>query len=95
MVDFPEELSQCTGFQWDDGNSSKNWEVHQVTPGEAEQLFFNRPILVAPDLKHSTRELRYAALGCSDAGRRLTYTTGYPRPCDLGPRYESARTEVI
>lgn len=71
MADFPAELSQCTGFQWDDGNRTKNWDSHQVTPAEAEQIFFNRPILVASDLKHSLREPRYAALGCSDVGRRL------------------------
>ena len=72
MADFPENFSECTGFQWDEGNSTKNWEAHQVSQAEVEQLFFNRPILVAPDLKHSTEERRYAALGRSDAGRQLT-----------------------
>ena len=72
MPDLPEALAHCTGFQWDDGNTAKNWESHQVSPAEAEQLFFNRPILVAPDLKHSAHEPRYAALGQSDAERRLT-----------------------
>jgi uncharacterized protein len=72
MSDLPKELAHCTGFQWDDGNTIKNWDTHQVSPPEAEQMFFNRPILVAPDLKHSAQEPRYAALGQSDAGRQLT-----------------------
>jgi len=71
VVDFPNSLEQCTGFQWDDGNSEKNWDLHRVSRGEAEQVFFNRPIVVAPDEKHSRMEPRYAALGQTDLGRRL------------------------
>lgn len=72
MAGFPEELSACSGFQWDAGNSGKNWEIHQVSQTECEQIFFNRPILVAPDPEHSHQESRYAALGRTSAGRRLT-----------------------
>ena len=71
MPGFPDELAQCTGFQWDVGNADKNWELHQVSQGECEQMFFNRPLLVAPDLGHPERELRHAALGQTNAGRRL------------------------
>ncbi len=71
MAGFPDELLQCTGFQWDEGNADKNWTLHQVTQAEAEQVFFNRPILVASDLRHSMEEARYASLGRTDAGRRL------------------------
>ena len=71
VVDFPENLAECTGFQWDSGNSDKNWELHQVSRAEAEQVFFNRPILVASDAKHSQQEPRYAALGQTNDGRRL------------------------
>jgi uncharacterized DUF497 family protein len=67
---FPDDLAQCTGFQWDTGNVEKNWELHQVSQGECEQVFFNRPLLVAPDLGHSEREPRYAALGQTNAARR-------------------------
>lgn len=63
MPGFPDDLAQCTGFQWDAGNAEKNWELQQV--------FFNRPLLVAPDVEHSEREPRYAALGQTNAGRRL------------------------
>lgn len=68
---FPDDLAQCTGFQWDAGNAEKNWELHQVSQGECEQVFFNRPLLIAPDLEHAERERRYAALGQTNAARRL------------------------
>ena len=71
MPHFPDDLADCTGFQWDAGNSGKNWERHQVTQGETEQVFFNRPVRVAP-AKEVQREPRYAALGQSSAGRLLT-----------------------
>ena len=71
MAEFPENLAECTGFQWDPGNSDKNWDIHRVSRAEAEQAFFNRPILVASDSKHSEREPRYAALGQTNDGRRL------------------------
>ena len=71
MPHFPDDLADCTGFQWDAGNSGKNWERHHVTQGETEQVFFNRPVRVAP-AKEVQREPRYAALGQSSAGRLLT-----------------------
>lgn len=71
MTGFPEDLAECTGFRRDEGNATKDWELHQVTQAEVEQAFFNRPLLVAPDLKHPDRERRYAAVGHSDARRRL------------------------
>ncbi|MBI5627921.1 MAG: BrnT family toxin, partial [Candidatus Rokubacteria bacterium] len=49
MPGFPDDLSECTGFQWDTGNADKNWELHRVSQAECEQVFFNRPIRVAPD----------------------------------------------
>ena len=72
MAGLPDQLAQCTGFQWDAGNAEKNWEQHQVSRGEAEQVFFQRPLLIAADPEHSQGEPRYAALGWSAAGRRLT-----------------------
>lgn len=72
MADLPEELAASTGFEWDAANVDKNWERHQVSPGECEQVFFQRPILIARDRKHSQSEPRYAALGYTAAGRLLT-----------------------
>ena len=65
------EILQCTGFQWDDGNSEKNWNSHQVTKSECEQLFFNQPLLIGNDKEHSNTETRYYALGQTDDERQL------------------------
>jgi hypothetical protein len=40
------DLSQIEGFEWDDGNSRKSVENHSVSQAEAEQAFFNEPLLV-------------------------------------------------
>jgi len=71
MAGFPEELAGCSGFQWDAGNATKNWELHRVAQAEAEQVFFNRPLLIAPDAGHSQYERRFAALGQTSQGRCL------------------------
>lgn len=71
VPEFPDELAGCVGFQWDAGNSGKNRKRHGVIESEAEQLFFNRPVLVAP-AKSTGDELRYAALGQTTQGRFLT-----------------------
>ncbi len=39
-------LKECEGFQWDKGNSDKNWIRHQVTRFECEELFFNSVVIV-------------------------------------------------
>ena len=64
-------LAQCAGFDWDEGNQEKNWLRHHVSVAECEQVFFNAPLLVAPDEEHSDLEPRYYVLGQTNAGRRL------------------------
>ena len=64
------ELTQVTGFDWDAGNARKN-EKHGVSTAEAEQVFFNAPLLLLNDAGHSQSEPRLHALGKSDAGRTL------------------------
>ncbi|MBI5242453.1 MAG: BrnT family toxin [Elusimicrobia bacterium] len=63
--------SGCSGFDWDKGNAEKNWKKHHVSPSESEQIFFNRPLLVAPDESHSDKEPRFYALGRTDLERPL------------------------
>jgi len=65
--------SEYIGFDWDEGNSRKN-EKHGVTKADVEQVFLNKPLLVAEDLKHSQQEPRYHALGRTDADRCLHIT---------------------
>jgi hypothetical protein len=72
MAEFPDELAHCSGFDWDSGNATKNWDLHQVSQAECEQAFFNRPIWVTVDERHSSEERRYAAFGQTKAGRRLS-----------------------
>ena len=67
----PVLLPEFKGFDWDEGNDEKNRESHKVSPHEAEQVFFNRPLIVADDVKHSEAERRYFVLGQTDDNRAL------------------------
>ena len=67
------DLSKAIGFEWDEDNSRKN-EQHGVSMAEAEQVFFNSPLLILPDPRHSEAELRFHALGKTNEGRRLHIT---------------------
>lgn len=59
------------GFQWDRGNSNKNLIRHNVQNWECERVFFNKPLLVLEDPRHSVAERRRAGFGKTDAGRLL------------------------
>lgn len=71
MVKQTKILSRCIGFEWDIGDITKNWERHDVSTGECEQIFFNRPIIVKRDKDHSMLENRYYALGRTNMNRSL------------------------
>ena len=64
-------LDDCEGFDWDHGNSNKNWQGHRVSDTECEELFFNFPLILAVDKSHSERERRFHALGHTNSGRWL------------------------
>jgi len=64
------DLARIASFDWDDGNARKN-EKHGVTMAEAEQVFFNVPLLLLADEKLSRQESRHHALGKTDEGRLL------------------------
>ena len=66
MIDW----TQISGFDWDDGNARKSTDKHSMRQSEAEQVFFNQPLLVVADHKHSQEQPRYNALGVTD-DRRL------------------------
>lgn len=70
MVDW----ERIEGFDWDDGNARKSADKHDVSQGEAEQIFFNDPLLISEDTAHSVREPRLHALGRTDTGRFLHVT---------------------
>jgi uncharacterized DUF497 family protein len=66
-----DKVLACSGLEWDDFNIGKNVQKHNVTPNETEQIFFNKPLIVKIDEKHSQNETRYYALGKTDIGRKL------------------------
>ena len=70
MIDW----TQITGFDWDDGNARKSKDKHSVRQSEAEQVFFNQPLLILADQKHSQQEPRFHALGITDDRRQLHIT---------------------
>ena len=65
------DIHSIDGFEWDDGNFDKNWVKHQVSNAECEEIFFNLPLLLADDTKHSQDEKRYYVLGQTNARRWL------------------------
>jgi len=65
------DWAEATEFDWDGGNAEKNWLRHRVSQPESEQVFFNRPFVVAEDDLHSHNEVRFYAWGRTDAGRLL------------------------
>ena len=71
MVKPHDRLRECIGFDWDDGNVTKNWETHDVSEAECERVFFNRPLIARRDTGHSEGEARFYVLGRTDSGRLL------------------------
>ncbi len=71
MVKPPDLLKKCNGFEWDEGNATKNWENHDLSQSECEQVFFNNPLIVRRDSAHSGIESRYYVLGKTDSWRLL------------------------
>lgn len=66
------DLSEVEGFDWDKGNLNKNRLKHNVEPTECEEIFFNKPIIILPDERHSTgKEKRYRIIGVSTNGRKI------------------------
>lgn len=68
MIDF----TKVIGFQWDLGNAQKSALKHDVLPSEAEEVFFNSPLLISDDEQHSENEQRFWVLGVTHKKRALT-----------------------
>jgi len=67
MIDF----ARLVGFEWDAGNQRKGEDKHRVSQVEAEEIFFNAPLLIIVDGKHSQVESRFLALGKTNKARGL------------------------
>ena len=87
MVDW----TKITGFEWDEGNARKSITKHDVSQLEAEQVFFNQPLLILADKEHSQAEVRFHALGKTDR-TRLLHETFTLRSGNTLIRIISART---
>ena len=67
---LPEDFPAAIEFEWDAGNSMKS-QKHSVSDEEAEQVFFNEPLLLLGDSMHSGTEARWHALGRTNEDRLL------------------------
>jgi uncharacterized protein len=65
------DLAAIIGFDWDAGNARKSVDKYGVSQAEAEQVFFNDPLLLLSDAEHSLAEARFHGLGKTHDGRRL------------------------
>jgi uncharacterized protein len=65
-------IAVVEGFEWDAGNSDKNWKRHRVTQAECEQVFANLPLVLSPSIKGHDGDSRYFALGRTEGARNLT-----------------------
>ncbi len=70
MKSVEDLIDSCVGFDWDEGNEEKNWEKHKVKKTEAEQVFFNSPI-VCSEASLASTEQRFLVLGKTNAERYL------------------------
>ncbi|QQR80590.1 MAG: BrnT family toxin [Deltaproteobacteria bacterium] len=66
-----EKISGLLGFDWDQWNREKSEKKHGVTSIECEQVFFNKPLIIVHDEKHSKDEIRYFSLGKTHGKRGL------------------------
>jgi uncharacterized DUF497 family protein len=67
-----ELVARCHEFEWDKGNVGKNWDSHNVSDSESEEIFYNAPLIFSDDLIHSENESRYIALGKTDRNRLIS-----------------------
>ncbi len=96
MSDY-KELLNCTEFEWDNHNAGKIWSKHHVSLSECEQIFFNLPLIIADDEKHSKKERRYYALGHTDINRLLfvAFTTRRDRIRIISARSMSRKEREV
>lgn len=50
-------------FEWDKGNSNKNWKKHNLTNDQCEEPFFGTKRKIFEDTQHSDQEERFLLFG--------------------------------
>ncbi len=71
------ELPTPLSFDWNKGNVDKNWKKHKVHFKESEEIFFNKPLKIFGDPKHSKVEQRYVSYGKTNGKRLLAIVFTY------------------
>jgi len=66
------DVEVIVGFDWNEGNIHKNENKHGLKWTAIEEVFFNEPLLVVEDFKHSLHECRCVALGKNNFGDMIT-----------------------
>ncbi len=66
------DIDLIIGFEWDEGNIHKNENKHGLKWSTIEEVFFNEPLLVVKDFKHSNDECRCVGLGKNDYDELIT-----------------------
>lgn len=66
------DIESVVGFEWDESNIHKNENKHGLKWTMIEEVFFNDPLLIVEDFKHSLDECRCAALGKNDYDKLIT-----------------------
>ncbi|MCD6433050.1 MAG: BrnT family toxin, partial [Sulfurimonas sp.] len=52
------DIEAIVGFNWDVGNTFKNEDKHGLKWTTIEEVFFNEPLVIVEDFKHSQEECR-------------------------------------
>ena len=58
-------------YDWDEGNILKNWQKHQVSKIEIEEVFGNKPIIFFTKGIYEKEEIRYGVYGKTNKQRLL------------------------
>ena len=64
-------MENIVGFDQDKGKLDKNWIKHRVSHIECVEVFFNLPLMIEKDIKHSTTESGYYVLGLTHQDRLI------------------------
>jgi len=64
-------IAEPIEFEWDNGNTQKNFTKHGVENEESESIFLDSDTVLAEDSKHSGKEERYQLFGTSNLNRLL------------------------
>lgn len=61
-------------FEWDTGNTGKNWIKHNISDKECEEPFFDLRQFIVEDIQHSEKEIRYLLFGNTEQNKLLVAT---------------------